>query len=92
MVNRVKAVIQERSTGGFPVCSCGSCSFIQKELKKTGLVIKNGKLVYGKPTPALVGFICAKCGELMSAEDAKKIAKSDDFLSAFLDDENAPNN
>lgn len=63
---------------------CGNDGFVQKELRKTGVVLKGNQVCYfGADPTSDVGFICQKCGKLMPAIDAAKVAVSPGFRSIF---------
>lgn len=49
---------------------CGGDTFIQKETRKTGVVLRGGKAHFKEqfPVPKFVAYICQKCGCQMPAE------------------------
>lgn len=68
-----------------PRCrNCGSDSFEQKELKRTGMRVKGNRVIYvGREASSDVGFICLCCGKLLPAVDAIKISISPGFKTLF---------
>jgi hypothetical protein len=67
-----------------PRCSCGSCEFEQKELRKTGVVVKNARVFYNNAPPTSdVGFVCVQCGKLVPRKDAARIVQIPGFKSLF---------
>jgi DNA-directed RNA polymerase subunit RPC12/RpoP len=54
---------------------CGSTSFVQKEVRKTGVVIIDGRTLYRDPphpNRVITAFICARCKLQVPSETAKK--------------------
>ncbi len=71
-----------------PRCQgCGGCHFEQKELRKTGISVKDGKVIYSSAAmTADVGFVCGDCGKMVPRADAARIVQLPGFTSQFRKD------
>jgi hypothetical protein len=85
-MNRI-AHINDKLISLTPRCQhCGSANFDQKELRKTGLKIEAGRVIYTNASPtADVGFCCADCGKLVPRRDAARLVRLPGFSSRFKD-------